>query len=308
MKSFLRYTESVTMRAARRFSVSTRTVDVVSKGYVSPMRSVPAHIRFPEYAYSGQPYQSKEPFYCYSQEDIPKLRKSARLARYILEYGLSLAKPGVTTDFIDKLCHEEMIKYGAYPSPLNYMRFPKSICTSVNEVVCHGIPDDRELVDGDTISIDISLYLNGFHGDNCGATVIGSADPAITKMIDCTREAVLQAVDLCKPGRCISEIGKSIEKHAKSNSYEVIHEFCGHGTGKYLHMQPFILHFANKEKLEMKPGMVFTIEPIFVEGSNSMFVWPDNWTVSTRDGGWAAQIEHEVLITNDGAEILTVLE
>ena len=173
----------------------------VTKGKVSPMLSVPKHIPYPEYAMNGQPGDSGNNVHLYQDADLPHIRKAARLARKILEFSLSIAKPGMTTDEIDRLAHEEILKHGAYPSPLNYYGFPKSICTSVNEVVCHGIPDSRVLKDGDILSIDVSVYLNGYHGDNCGTVVVGEKpDPKLLHLIQTTKDCVQKAIEICKPG------------------------------------------------------------------------------------------------------------
>jgi methionyl aminopeptidase len=177
-----------------------RPVGLVAKGIVSPMRDVPAHIVTPEYYRSGQPVLSSKILAKYSDDEIPKVRKAARLARKMLEFCLEKAKVGVTTEAIDRLAHEEIISHGAYPTPLNYCNFPKSICTSVNEVACHGIPDDRVLQDGDIVAIDVSLYLDGYHGDNCGTTLVGKADPKLQHLIDTTKLSVAEAIKTCKPG------------------------------------------------------------------------------------------------------------
>lgn len=177
-----------------------RTQQPVLKGVVSPRLTVPKTIPYPEYGISGMPGDKGKGIYYYSKDEIPKLRKAARLARKMLEFSLKLAKPGVTTDEIDRITHEEIVKNGAYPSPLNYFRYPKSIATSVNEVVCHGIPDNRKLQDGDIISIDVSLFLDGFHGDNCGTVVVGKPNPELERLIQCTKDAVWESIKLCKPG------------------------------------------------------------------------------------------------------------
>lgn len=177
-----------------------RTGEPLQKGIVSPKLHVPLSIPYPEYALNGRPKESGDAVVFYSPDEYPKLRKAARLARKILEFALAAAKPGMTTDDLDILAHKEMLKHGAYPSPLNYFRFPKSICTSVNEVVCHGIPDSRVLKDGDILSVDVSLFVDGYHGDNCGTIVVGKADPQLLHMIDSTKEAVQRAIAVCKPG------------------------------------------------------------------------------------------------------------
>lgn len=196
-------TQSVATPVRFLFGMSKKKVargDPVEKGFVSPRLSIPKHIVGPEYAINGRPGDSGNTIYIHSSEEIPKLRRSARLARKVLEFALSHAKPGVSTDAIDRLAHDEMIRNGAYPSPMNYAGFPKSICTSVNEVVCHGIPDSRVLKEGDIISIDVSLYLDGYHGDNCGTVVVGDGDPKLHHLIQCTKDAVDKAIEVCKPG------------------------------------------------------------------------------------------------------------
>eukprot|EP00607_Mallomonas_marina_P001072 CAMPEP_0182427812 /NCGR_PEP_ID=MMETSP1167-20130531/19990_1 /TAXON_ID=2988 /ORGANISM="Mallomonas Sp, Strain CCMP3275" /LENGTH=246 /DNA_ID=CAMNT_0024610329 /DNA_START=295 /DNA_END=1035 /DNA_ORIENTATION=+ len=244
------------------------------------------------------------------------MRESAFLARRMLDFACSKVEVGITTDDIDALTHDEIVRNGAYPSPLNYAGFPKSICTSVNEVVCHGIPDNRELEKGDIVSIDISLYYNGFHGDNCATVIADDSSnfdststteirPTI-KLIEGTKNALYESIAGIGPGICISQIGNIIENHAVSQGLDVVSEFCGHGVGKLLHMQPLIRHFKNNYKFLLRPNMVITIEPILTAGDPGLQMWDDGWTAVTADGSWAAQFEHEVLITNHGAEIITV--
>lgn len=283
----------------------------ILQGNVSPMRSVPMHIMTPEYAQTGRP--TEIPSYTkpriYTEAEILRAKKSARLARKMLDYACSLAlTPGISTDDIDRLTHEEIIKHGAYPSPINYRGFPKAICTSINEVVCHGIPDSRPLAKGDIVSIDVSLYLDGMHGDNCATVMCDVGDDQGHKLISATKEALYAAISICGPGVCISMIGEAVNQVAANHDLRIVHEFCGHGTGSVLHMPPFIRHFRNTDRLPMLPGMIFTIEPILVEGSRKVATWDDGWTIFTLDGGRGAQFEHEVLITSNGAEIITVAE
>lgn len=239
----IRIAGSSVAQVVRSFSTDAfvRRSQRMTKGIVSPRLTIPNHINPPEYWKTGRPAESPDYVVGYAEEDIPKLRRAARLARKVLEFCLSKAQPGITTDEIDRLAHEEMLRHGAYPSPMNYRGFPKSICTSVNDVICHGIPDSTVLQEGDTISIDVSLYLDGFHGDNCGATNVGTrVDPKLDKLIAVTKEAVDKAIAVCGPGKCISGIGKVIEDVARKNNYCSVKNFCGHGTGVLLHMQPFV--------------------------------------------------------------------
>ena len=235
------------------------------------------------------------------------MRVSARLARDMLDFACSLVKVGISTEEIDKLTHEEIVKNDAYPSPVNYGGFPKSICTSINEVCCHGIPDSRILEEGDIISIDVSVYKDGFHGDNCTTVVVGDkCDDRGKELIHATQEALNEAISICSPGAKFLEIGERVEKVATQYKLEVQHEFMGHGLGSILHMSPLVAHYRNSDDTEMRPGMIFTIEPIFLEGSRRCIRWPDNWSSVSVDFGRSAQFEHEILITQTGHEILTV--
>ena len=274
------------------------------------MREVPESIAYPDYALTGRPRPSPERIMVFTDpEIISKIRKSGRLARKMLDYANSLVEPGITTEDIDYMTMKEIIAHGAYPSPINYFGFPKAVCSSVNEVVCHGIPDDRKLVDGDMVSIDVSVFLDGYHGDNCGTVICGkSSDPSALNLISGTQEALDCAIAICRPGSRFADIGMEIEKVAARRDLRIIKEFCGHGTGPSLHMQPLVEHCANKSQQLMAAGMVFTIEPILVEGSRRIATWDDGWSAVTLDGGRGAQFEHEVLITENGVEILTVPE
>lgn len=290
-----------------------RTWFPVEPGRVTSRRMVPSTIPYPEYAVHGQPRNSdgnENSFITFSdKEDLKKLRNSAQLARQMLDLACSLAKPGVTTEEIDIAIHNEIIRRGAYPSPINYRGFPKAICTSINEVICHGIPDNRKLLTGDIISIDVSIYFNGFHGDNCATVIVGgdeAGDDAGRNLVSATQDALSAAIEICKPGVCLSKIGEAIQSVAEAHNLRVVHEFMGHGTGPYLHMNPMVRHYRNKLTIPLVKGMVFTIEPILVEGSRRITVWDDGWTAVTVDGGRGAQFEHEILITDTGAQILTL--
>mmetsp|Transcript_3912 Transcript_3912/g.6133 ORF Transcript_3912/g.6133 Transcript_3912/m.6133 type:complete len:312 (+) Transcript_3912:79-1014(+) len=279
-------------------------------------RYVPQHITRTEYADTGSPQQAPPYTYIFKNDEIQYMRESALIARYILDYACSVAEAGMTTDDVDRLAHEEIIRKGAFPSPLNYYGFPKSICTSVNNIACHGIPNtDDVLADGDVLSIDVSVFYRGYHGDNCKTVIIG--EDKIQKsdrewkrqLLDINLKALEDAISICGPGKCITEIGSTIQKVADSNGYSSVEDFCGHGLGKTLHMPPLILHYKNNNRQEMVPNMIFTIEPIFTVGRKEIGVSPaDNWSVFTQDGSIASQFEHEVLITEHGAEVLTVPE
>jgi len=278
----------------------------VLPGIVSPTPRIPPNIARPEYAESGQPHTAPyNQVFLYHGEERRRMKDSAKLAREMLEYSMSLIKPGVSTEEIDALTYEQIIKRGAYPSPVNYSGFPKSICTSVNEVCCHGIPDNREILEGDIVSIDVSVYKSGYHGDNCATAIAGEGDDDAHVLVEATEEALAQAIDVCHPGACLSDIGAAIQGVADEYDYRIVHEFCGHGLGAILHMYPLVKHFKNHEQLELREGMIFTIEPILVEGGRKITTWADGWTAATVDGGRSAQFEHEVLITSNGPEVIT---
>lgn len=238
-------------------------------------------------------------------ETIERIRQACQLAARMRQYAGSLVKPGITTDEIDRAVHEKIIQAGAYPSPLGYYGFPKSICTSVNEVVVHGIPDSRKLQEGDIVKIDVSVFYNGVHGDCCGSFIVGRVDEQIKRLIRATHEAVHRAIRVCRPGARLSIIGNEISDHAEANGFSVVRTFFGHGLGTDLHMYPFVMHHRNRSPVIMQPGMIFTIEPMLVTGSPDLELWDDGWTAVTKDGGRAAQYEESILITEDGAEILT---
>jgi methionyl aminopeptidase len=274
------------------------------------MREVPTHISAPEYAKTGRPHPAYDAICVFRGEEIRQMRSSAKLAREMLDFACSLVKEGLSTEEIDRKTHEMIVSRGAYPSPINYAGFPKAICTSVNEVACHGIPDSRELINGDLLSIDVSIYQNGFHGDNCGTVVVGGVnetDEVGRLVVDKTEEALLKSIDVCGPGACLSDIGQCIHEVAEASDLHVIKEFCGHGLGSILHMKPLVKHYPNSDRLTLVPGMIFTVEPILTEGSSKIVIWDDGWTAATVDGGRAAQFEHEVLITENGYEILTII-
>lgn len=237
------------------------------------------------------------------------MRKVCRLGREVLDIAAAAARPGVTTDYIDEIVHKACIERNSYPSPLNYHNFPKSVCTSVNDVICHGIPDQRVLLDGDILNIDVTLYHGGYHGDLNETYYIGDkakADPDSVRVVETSRECLNQAIAIVKPGVLFREFGNIIEKHAKSQNCSVIKTYCGHGINTLFHCSPSIPHYSkNKAVGSAKEGICFTIEPMIALGTYKDKTWPDNWTSVTQDGKRTAQFEHTLLVTSDGVEILT---
>jgi methionyl aminopeptidase len=279
----------------------------------SPMRIVdPAVVSsLPDYAIDGIPKKkgSSSIVEVKSAEDIIRMRASGKLARQVLDLAGSLVKPGITTDEIDAAVHAACLERGAYPSPLNYRKYPKSCCTSVNEVICHGIPDMRPLQLGDVLNIDITVYLDGYHGDCSEMFVVGGKDAAddnARQLIQTTYDCWIQAMELVKPGMNYNVIGRSIQEYVEPRGFSTVHSFCGHGIGQVFHTAPNIYHYTVNQPLEvMEAGHVFTIEPMICEGQSEAYMWPDDWTATTVDGKRSAQFEHTLLITLDGVEALT---
>lgn len=279
------------------------------------MRRVPASIAKPSYWQSGQP-AAQMPYIALKDADgIAALRRAGQLARDVLDYACSIAGEGVSTDEVDRAVHDRIVASGAYPTPLNYMGFPKSVCSSVNEVACHGIPDDRKLRRGDVVSFDVSLYIGGHHGDNCATVIVGEDDAGeegeaetheARALCDATQRALDAAIAVVRPGGRLNEIGEAIEDVASEGGYGIVEQFCGHGIGTELHEMPLVLHTRNDNALRLQKNMVFTIEPILTMGAGAVYTWDDGWTAATTDGAVCAQYEHMVLVTDSGAEVLTV--
>lgn len=277
----------------------------VKPGVVSPRRSVPPHIPRPDYAQTGKP-SGREVSPVLAPETIVRMRKACAAAARILKKCGAQVRPGVTTEEIDAIAHEAYIAEGGYPSTLNYRGFPKSLCTSVNEVVCHGIPDSRPLENGDIVNLDVTIYLDGVHGD-CSATfLVGEVDEAAQKLVKVTEEALYLGIEAVKPGLPVRVIGQAIEPHATKHGYGVVRAYAGHGIGEVFHTALQIPHYDEPDATEiLKPGMVFTIEPMLTEGVWQVRHWNDGWTVVTADGRRTAQFEHTLVVTETGAEILT---
>ena len=277
-------------------------------GAISPWRTVPAEIARPDYAETGQVTRRPEDR-VKSPEIIERMRRAGRAAAEVLDIGASVIAPGVTTDEIDAVVHQAYIDRGGYPSTLNYRGYPKSLCTSVNEVICHGIPDDRPLQDGDIVNLDVTIWLDGVHGDTNATYCVGNVDDASKRLIEVTRQCLDRGIAAVAPGRPFSDIGRAIETHATANGYEVVRAFVGHGIGEQFHTDLQIPHYYEPRMTAiMEPGMVFTIEPMISMGTGQHKIWDDDWTAVTADGSRTAQFEHTIVVTDTGVEILTTTD
>jgi len=278
----------------------------VLPGEVSPMRTVPASIARPPYADDGTPIRRAEPR-VKSPEVIERMRHAGHVAAEVLRLAGETVRPGITTDEIDAYVHELCVERGAYPSPLNYNHFPKSVCTSVNEIICHGIPDSRPLQDGDIVNLDVTTYSGGVHGDTNGTFLVGEVDPDSRRLVQVTEECMWKGIEAVHAGRPVSDIGRAIEDHAKKFHYGVVRAFIGHGIGEQFHTDLQILHYYDARASDiMRPGMTFTIEPMITLGTWRERMWDNGWTAVTTDGRRTAQFEHTLVVTEDGAEILTL--
>lgn len=282
-------------------------------GIVGPRRQVPDHIPRPDYALNAhgrclaeERIKKSTAIEVHSPETIENIRECCRLAREVLDIAGSALKVGMTTDEVDAIVHDAIIERNAYPSPLGYYGFPKSCCTSVNEVICHGIPDSRPLRDGDICNVDITLYYKGVHGDLNETFLIGDVDEDSKKLVDVAYNALEKAITLVKPGTLYRSVGNVISKYVHSQGCSVVRSYCGHGIGKLFHTNPNVPHYANNKAVGvMKPGHVFTIEPMINRGTYHDKRWPDDWTAVTKDGKRSAQFEHTLLVTDTGCEVLT---
>jgi methionyl aminopeptidase len=286
----------------------TTSIAPLRPGVISPRRAVPPHIVRPHYvdAKPGTPADFADPL-VKDADTIARMRVAGRIAgEAMVEVGKHVA-PGVTTDELDRIGHEFITAAGAYPSTLGYKGFPKSLCTSVNEVICHGIPDSRPLEDGDIVKVDITAFIGGVHGDTCATFYAGEVRPEVRDLGARTHEAMLRGIKAIRPGRPVSVIGRVIESYAKRFGYGVVRDYTGHGVGPSFHTKPTILHYDEPRATTiMEPGMTFTVEPMLTLGTYEWDSWDDDWTILTKDGSWAAQWEHTVVVTEDGAESLTL--
>lgn len=299
-------------------------------GKITPSRIVPAHIARPDYAtrndgvsmeeerergnckpvvYNLKAINDSYEDYSGDESKIPqivRIKRVCELSREVLDIACAAVRPGVTTDELDRIVHEATVERNMYPSPLNYYNFPKSVCTSVNEIICHGIPDSRELEEGDIINLDVSSYLNGFHGDLNETVFAGRPDEDSVRLVHTAYSCLMAGIQAVKPKELYRTIGDAIEARAAKSNCSVVRSYTGHGINRLFHTAPTVCHYANnKSRGVMVPGHVFTIEPMINLGTWRDITWPDNWTSSTTDGQRSAQFEHTMVCTNDGVKLLT---
>lgn len=296
-------------------------------GKITPRRIVPAHIQRPDYANRTDgvsPSEEKERAntkpYCFNLKtlhedfrqmegkltDILRMKRVCALSREVLDIACAAVQPGITTDELDRIVHEATIERNMYPSPLNYYNFPKSVCTSINEIICHGIPDSRELQEGDIVNLDVSSYLDGFHGDLNETVFVGRPNEDSVRLVHTAYSCLMKGISVVKPNELYRNVGDAIEERATAAGCSVVRTYTGHGVGRLFHSSPNVCHYANnKSRGMMLPGHVFTIEPMINAGTWSDVTWPDKWTSSTTDGKRSAQFEHTMVCTPGGVEILT---
>lgn len=276
-------------------------------GEIGPSRSVPGHIERPEYVGKDEAVSDSGP-HVQTPEVIARVREASRVAAIALRAAGEATRPGATTDEIDAVVHEVLVSHGAYPSTLGYLGFPKSCCTSLNEVICHGIPDSTVMQEGDILNVDVTAYLGGVHGD-CNATFrVGEVDPRVDALIERTEEAMMRSIRAGRPGRQVNVIGRVIEKYVGRFGYESVRDFTGHGVAEGFHNGLVIPHYDSAPMFDdvIEPGMTFTVEPMVTLGGQEWEMWEDGWTVVTKDRSFTAQFEHTLLVTADGYELLTV--
>ena len=293
-------------RRAPRPSLVKPSYPPVVPGLLSPTRRVPAAIKRPPYALTGQPPPSGSSL-VRTPEELTAMRRTGAAAAEILLRAGEAARLGVTTDEIDRLVHELAIKAGGYPSPLNYRGYPKSVCTSVNEVICHGIPDSRPLCDGDIVNIDVTLYREGVHGDTSATFLVGDVAAESVMLVEVTLESLDLAIAALGPNAMVRDIGRAIESHAMKHRLGVVREFIGHGVGTEFHSGLQIPHYHDRRLvIPLEYGTTFTIEPMLTLGSPEAAMWDDEWTAVTIDGSRTAQFEHTLVMGEGGAERLTI--
>ncbi|MEJ2867686.1 type I methionyl aminopeptidase [Actinomycetospora sp. OC33-EN08] len=275
-------------------------------GQQTPLRPVPSSIPQPEYVGKRAPARSTDPW-VQDPEVIEKMRHASRIAAQSLQVGGEAVRPGNTTDEVDRVIHEFLVDHGAYPSTLGYRGFPKSCCTSLNEVICHGIPDSTVIEDGDIVNIDVTAFIDGVHGDTNATFLAGNVSEEDRLLVERTHEATMRAIKAVKPGRELNVVGRVIESYANRFGYGVVRDFTGHGIGRTFHSGLVVVHYDDPDRHEMlEPGMTFTIEPMITLGAIDYDIWDDGWTVTTKDKSRTAQFEHTILVTDTGSEILTL--
>lgn len=278
----------------------------IEPGVTTARRVVPTAIARPEYVGKPRPAKSTDPW-VQTDEIIEKMRVASRLAARALQEAGAAVAPGVTTDELDRIVHEYLCDHGAYPSTLGYRGYSKSCCTSLNEVICHGIPDSTVIQDGDIVNIDVTAYLDGVHGDTNATYLAGNVSEENRLLVERTQEGLRRAIKAIAPGRQLNVIGRVIESYAKRFGYGVVRDYTGHGIGRAFHSGLVILHYDEPGVTTvLEKGMTFTIEPMITLGGVSWDIWDDDWTVTTKDKSWTAQFEHTLLVTDTGAEVLTL--
>jgi len=297
---------SLRVHATRVSAVRSMSTVPWKLATVTPFsNTVPSHIDCPPYIVDPNTLKQPKEFNLKTEEEIALMRVSGKIASQIRSYAGFCCKVGRTTDEIDRMVHDKVVSLGVYPSPLGYSGFPKSCCTSINQVICHGIPDARPLEDGDIINIDVSVWIGGFHGD-CSATfLVGNVSEEDRKLVEVTKESLEKSTSICAPGVPIKQIGHTIHDVADIHGFGVVRDFCGHGIGRQFHQLPDILHYRNDYQGHMVQGMVFTIEPMLTLGDITTKTLEDGWTVVTTDERSSAQFEDTMVITEDGVEVLT---
>ena len=280
---------------------------LLTPGTPTPIRTVPNHIERPEYVWKDTVQEAMGEPFVQTPEVIEKMREASKIAANALAEAGKAVTPGVTTDEIDRVAHEYMCDHGAYPSTLGYRDFPKSCCVSLNEIVCHGIPDSTVIEDGDIVNIDVTAYKNGVHGDTNATFLAGNVSEEHRLLVERTKEATMRGIRAAKPGREINVIGRVIEVYAKRFGYNVVRDFTGHGIGTTFHNGLVVMHYDAPEYTDiLEPGMTLTVEPMINLGALPYDIWDDGWTVANRDGKFTAQFEHTIVMTEAGNEILTL--
>lgn len=280
---------------------------MLQPGRPTPIRTVPTEIPRPEYAWKETVHENEGEPFVQTAETIEKMREASRIAANALAAAGAAVEPGVTTDELDRVAHEYMCDHGSYPSTLGYMGFPKSCCVSLNEIVCHGIPDTTVVQEGDIVNIDVTAYKNGVHGDTNATFLAGDVAEEHRLLVERTKEAMMRGIRAAKPGRQINVIGRVIESYAHRFGYSVVEDFTGHGVGTTFHNGLVVLHYDSEAYTDvLEPGMTLTVEPMINLGALPYTIWDNGWTVQNKDGQFTAQFEHTILITEDGNEILTL--